>query len=63
MPQLECLVYLRLIVRHATSLGTQSGCARKSRAYSIGLKGIELVRVKRVSGRKSSKRVQTGEPH
>jgi len=50
------------MVRDASSLGTQSGWACKFRVYAIGLKAIGVVRAECGSGRKSSKRVQCGEP-
>jgi hypothetical protein len=36
---------------------------RRFRAYAVGLEEVGLVRADRVLGRKSPKRVQTGEPN
>jgi hypothetical protein len=49
------------VVREGPRLGTQSGWACQFCAYALGLKEVGLVRADRVSGHKSSKRVQTGE--
>jgi hypothetical protein len=56
-----CAARPKRTVRDVSSLGTQSGWERQFCANTIGLKAVGVVRTDRVSGRKSSKRVQTGE--
>jgi len=50
-------------VQDVSRLGTHPGWACKFGVYVIGLKAVGVVRADCFSCRKSSKRVQTGEPH
>jgi len=52
-----------MAVRDGSSLGTQPGRMYPPRAHIIGLTAIRVVRADLAPGRKSSKRVQTGEPN
>ena len=58
-----CSKMLGLTGREGARLGTQFGWECQFCAHALGLKEVGLVRAGRVSGRKSSKRVQTGEPN
>jgi hypothetical protein len=51
-----------LMVRNPSDMGTQAGCVRRSFADVVGRQAIGMVRAVHVSSRKSSKRIQTGEP-